>query len=246
MYRSTLDKKDKGGAIAAVVAIHVALAFALLHMSGTVDLTNPQSVLRTFDVREVVPPPPPPPPPPPKQAQTQKPKEKEGGSAPKNIKREATPVVAPKPAIVLPLPPRIAVSETPRQGTAPTQGASDVRGPGTGAGGVGNGSGSGAGGNGPGGGGDVAVRAKPITRGPRSQDYPPHLRRILASGRSPFVKFTILANGRIANCRAYQSSGDPELDNATCSLVTRGLMYRPALNRRGEAVASEAFYRQAF
>jgi protein TonB len=246
MYRLTLDKKDKGGAIAAVVAIHAALLFALLHLSGTVDLADPQRVLQVINVREVTEPPPPPPQP--KQAQKAKAKEKEGGAAPKNIKSEATPVVAPKPPTLLPLPPTIAVSETPREGVARTQGASDVRGPGTGAGGVGTGTGSGAGGNGPGGGGDggIATRAQPLTRGPRSHDYPPRLRRILASGRSPFVKFTIQPNGRIANCRAYESSGDPELDNATCLLVTRGLVYRPALNRRGEAVASEAFYRQAF
>ena len=102
---------------------------------------------------------PPPPPPPPQKQQQPKPKDKEGGSAPKNIKSEATPVVAPKPRIETPPIQPIAASETPRQGAAPTQGASDVRGPGTGAGGVGTGTGSGIGGNGPGGGGGMAVPA---------------------------------------------------------------------------------------
>ena len=46
MYRSDLNSRDKGGAIAAVVAVHAALLFALLHMSGKIDLANPQSVLR--------------------------------------------------------------------------------------------------------------------------------------------------------------------------------------------------------
>ena len=61
---------------------------------------------------------------------------------------------------------QIAASRTPRQGTAPTQGASDVRGPGTGAGGAGTGTGSGSGGNGPGGGGDNGVAEPPhlVTR----------------------------------------------------------------------------------
>src|SRR5436305_9611154 len=80
MYRSGLDRRDRGGAIAAVVAIHAALLFALLHMSGKIDLADPQSVLRVFDVGQ----PPPPPPPPPQQKQP-KPKAKEGGSAPKHI-----------------------------------------------------------------------------------------------------------------------------------------------------------------
>src|SRR5690348_15055301 len=142
MYRSDLNSRDKGGAIAAVVAVHAALLFALLHISGKIDLANPQSVLRVFDLKSEQPPPPPPPP---QQRQQQKPKEKEGGSAPKNIKSEATPVAAPKPKIETPPVNQIAAAQTPRQGTAPTQGASEVRGPGTGAGGVGTGTGSGSG-----------------------------------------------------------------------------------------------------
>ena len=133
-YRTDLNNRDKGGAIAAVIAVHAALLFALLHMSGRIDLGDPQSVMRVFDVGQ-----PPPPPPPPAQKQQPKPKEKEGGSAPKNIKSEATPVVAPKPKIETPPVQKIAAAETPRQGAAPTQGASDVRGPGTGAGGAGTG-----------------------------------------------------------------------------------------------------------
>src|SRR4051812_24042549 len=105
------------------------------------DLADPQGALRVFDLRNAPPPPPPPPPPQPQQPQ---PKEKEGGSAPRNIRSQATPVVAPKQRIVPPPLQPIVASETPRQGTAPTQGASDVRGPGTGAGGAGTGTGSGS------------------------------------------------------------------------------------------------------
>src|SRR5512133_2295172 len=97
MYRADLNSRDKGGAVAAVTAIHAALLFALLHMSGKMDLANPQPVLSVFDLRDVAPPPPPP-----QQRQQPKPKNKEGGSAPKNIKSEATPVVAPVPKIRTP------------------------------------------------------------------------------------------------------------------------------------------------
>jgi protein TonB len=241
-YQTDLGAKDKGGAIAAVIAIHAGLLFALLHLSGTIDLTDPQATLRVFDVSAVKPPPPP------QQHQPKpKPMEKEGGSAPKNIKSEANPVVAPKPRIeTAPIQP-IAATETPRQGTAPTQGASNVHGPGTGAGGTGTGTGSGSGGTGPGGGGDggIAARAQLLTPSLRSRDYPRELRERLAQGRAPFVIFTVLPNGRVSNCRTFQSSGDPALDTITCALVTNRFVYRPAYNRRGEPVSSQMAYRQA-
>src|SRR3954447_596991 len=111
MYRTDLNSRDKSGAIAAVIGIHAAFLFALLHISGRLDLPNPQDALKLFDIDAVKPPPPPPPP-----KHQPKPKEKEGGSAPKNIKSEATPVVAPKPKIEVPPVPQIAATETPRQG----------------------------------------------------------------------------------------------------------------------------------
>ena len=242
MYRTDLNHKDKGGAMAAVLAIHAGLAFALLHMSGTIDVTDPERALEVFDLTDIKPPPPPPPPPP-QQVEKPKPKEKEGG-APANIKSEATPVVAPKPRIELPVTPPIAVTETPREGAAPTQGAAAVRGPGTGAGGTGTGTGTGSG-AGAGGGGGVAERARLLTPSLRSRDFPRAFRRLLSSGRAPFVMFTVLPNGRVTNCKIYQSSGDPTLDNVTCSLVTSRFVYRPAYNRRGEPVESQMAYRQA-
>ncbi len=241
MYRSDLNNRDKGGAMAAVIAIHAGIAFALLQMSGQVDLGDAQNPLRVFDLSEIKPPPPPPPPP--QQAERAKPKDEEGGS-PANIKSEATPVVAPKPRIELPVTPPIAVTETPRQGAAPTQGAAAVRGPGTGAGGTGTGTGSGSG-AGAGGGGGIAERARLLTPSLRSRDFPRAFRRLLASGRSPFVMFTVLPNGRVSNCKIYQSSGDPTLDDVTCALVTSRFVYRPAYNRRGEPVESQMAYRQA-
>lgn len=247
MYQSDLKPTDKGGAIAAVIAIHAGLAFAFLHLSGTVDLVPSQAGIRVFDV--IDPPPPPPPPPPPLQQQERpKPKEKEGGSSPKNIKSEATPVIVPKPRIEVPAKPTVVASETPRQGASPTQGASDMRGPGTGAGGLGTGTGSGSGGSGPGGGGDggVATRAQLLTPSLRSRDFPGPMRRLLSQGRAPLVMFTVLPTGRVTNCRVYQSSGDVQLDNITCALVSSRFVYRPAYNRRGQPVSSQMAYRQAF
>jgi len=244
MYRTNLNNKDKGGAIAAVVAIHAALLFALLHMSGKIDLTDPQSALRVFDIGEA--PPPPPPPPPPQQQQKPKPKEKEGGSAPKNIRSEATPVVAPKPVIVTPPVQKIATSETPRQGTAPTQGASDVRGPGTGAGGTGNGTGSGSGGNGPGGGGDGGVADPPhlVTGVLRGRDFPREMLDQWPRGGTVFLRLRIDQRGFVSECTVDRGTRVPAIDNGLCNLAHERLRFRPAVNRRGQAVAGWFGYAQ--
>jgi len=244
MYRSDLDTRHKSGAVAAVAAIHAALALALLHMSGTVDLTDPQDALSVFDVTEVPPPPPEPPPPPPKESQVQKPKDKEGGSAPKNIRSEATPVVAPKPKIEVPTESKVAASETPRQGTDPTQGASNVRGPGTGAGGIGTGTGSGGSGNGPGGGGSgISVRQQRVAGRITNRDYPRGVRPVAPVERV-MVWFTVDIDGRAKNCTVKGSSGNRVLDAVTCRLIEQRFRYRPARNAAGQPVRVETGYVQ--
>ena len=242
-YRSDLDAKDQGGAIAAVAGIHAALLFVLLHMSGRIDLTDPQATLQVFDVSA---PAPPPPPPPQQQRQRPKPKEKEGASAPKNIKSQATPVVAPKPRIETPPIQPIAATETPRQGAAPTQGASSVRGPGTGAGGIGTGTGSGSGGNGPGGGGDNGVAYPPhlITPDLRGRDFPRDLLDQWPRGAQIFVRLRIDARGYIMECTVDRGTGNPAIDSIICNLAHDRLRFRPALNRLGQPVAGWVGYRQ--
>jgi protein TonB len=241
MYRSDLDRRDKGGAIAAVIAVHAALLFALLHMSGKIDLGDPQSVLRVFDVGQ-----PPPPPPPPQQRQQPKPKEKEGGSAPKNIKSEATPVAAPKPKIETPPVQKIAATETPRQGAAPKQGASDVRGPGTGAGGAGTGTGGGSGGSGSGGGGDNGVAEPPHLTTPvlRGRDFPREMLERWPRGATIFLRLRVDARGYVSECAVDRGSGVREIDSAMCNLAHDRLRFRPALNRSGQAVAGWFGYAQ--
>jgi protein TonB len=236
MYRSNLDRRDKGGAIAAVIAVHAVLLFALLHISGKVDLADPQSVLRVFDVGQ-----PPPPPPPP--AQQQQPTPKEGASAPKNIKSEATPVVAPKPKIETPPVQKIVASDTPREGTAPTQGASDVRGPGTGAGGAGSGTGSGAGGSGSGGGGGAAVPVS-LVRGISGRDYPSAIQRSWPRGGVVYLRLRIEPNGRPSRCDVMRSFGNSSIDQWTCSLIMERGQFRPALDARGAPVAAWFGYKQ--
>src|SRR6478672_7737556 len=182
-YRSDLKPRDKGGAIAAVIALHAAVLIALLNLSGGMESPVAQSVMRVFDLTN--PPPPPPPPPPPQRREQPKSKQKAGGSSPKNIKSEATPVVAPKPKVVVPPVPQIAATETPRQGNAPTQGASDVRGPGTG--------------NGAGAGGGVATPVS-LVRGISARDYPDGVMRSWPRGGAIFLRLRIEPNGRPSRC----------------------------------------------
>ena len=243
MYRTNLNRRDQGGAIIAVTAIHAALLFAFLNLSGKMPEAAEESVMRLFNIDQLKPPPPPPPPP--AQAQ-QKVKEKEGGSAPKNIRSEATPVVAPKPRIETPPVLRIAASETPRQGTSPTQGASNVPGPGTGAGGTGNGTGAGGSGNGPGGGGDGGVAEPPHLATPvlTGRDIPRDLLDQWPRGIPVFLRLRVNPQGYVSECNVLRGTGNPAIDNAMCNIAHDRLRFRPALNRMGQPVAGWFGYAQ--
>ncbi len=240
MYRSNLNARDKGGAIAGVIAIHAALLFAFLHMSGQIDLANPQNALRVFDIN----PPPPQPPPPPQQRQQPKPKEKEGGSAPENIRSQATPVVAPPPQIEIPQPRNIAATETPQQGTAPTQGAADVEGPGTGAGGTGSGTGTGSGGGAGGGDGGAAYPPRLVTPVLRGRDFPSGMLEQWPQGATVFLRLRVDARGYVSECAMDRGTGIPAIDSTMCNLAHDRLRFRPALNKGGQAVAGWFGYAQ--
>ena len=243
-YRTDINNRDRGGAVAAVIAIHVGLLFMLLNLSGAMDTPAAQSVLRVFDLSQ--PPPPPPPPPPPQVRPQQKPKEKEAASAPANIRSQATPVQAPKPKVIVPPVPQIAASPTPRQGTAPTQGASNVAGPGTGAGGTGNGNGSGNGGNGNGGGGDGGVAEPPhlVTPVLTGRDFPRDTLSEWPPGATVFLRLRVDARGYVTECAVDRGSGVPSIDSAICNLAHDRLRFRPAVNRSGQAVAGWFGYAQ--
>jgi protein TonB len=245
MYRTDLNNRDKGGAIAAVVAVHVVLLFMLLHISGRMDLTHPQRVLRIFNVEEV------PPPPPeiiqqPQTQQQQKPKQKEGAASPRNIKSRATEVTAPKPRIEMPLPVPMATTETPNTGTQATQGASNVVGPGTGAGGTGTGTGSGGAGNGPGGGGAGGAVSPPhlVTPVLRGRDFPRGLLDQWPRGATVFLRLRVDARGFVGECNVDRGTGVAAIDSALCNIAHERLRFRPALNRAGQPVAGWFGYAQ--
>jgi periplasmic protein TonB len=242
-YRTDISTRDRSGAIAAVIGIHLLLLFMLLHLNGGADLTSAGSVLKVLSLSS--PPPSPPPPPPPQKTQP-RPKEKEGGSAPPNIMSEATPVEAPKPQIVIPPLPQIAASETPREGTQATQGAAPLAGPGTGAGGIGNGTGSGSGGNGPGGGGDNGVADPPhlVTPVLSGRDFDPGLLEQWPVGATIFLRLRVDARGYITECAVDRGSGIASIDSIVCNIAHDRLRFRPAVNRSGQAVAGWFGYAQ--
>jgi len=242
MYRSDLNNRDKSGAIALVAAIHAALLFAFLHMSGKIDLADPQSALKMFDVNTPEPPPPPPPPPP-QQREQQKPKEKEGGS-PANVRSQATPIVAPKPQVEPQRPNPIAVTETPNQGAAPTQGAANVRGPGTGAGGTGTGTGTGSGSGSGGGDGGVADPPHLISPVLTGRDIPRELLQQWPGGTPVFLRLRVNPQGYVSECNVLRGTGNAAIDNAMCNIAHDRLRFRPAVNRSGQAVAGWFGYAQ--
>jgi protein TonB len=236
-YRTDVNARDKSGAIIAVIAVHAALLFALLNLSGTIDLADPQSALKIIDLSN------PPPPPPLVPLQQPRPKPKEGASAPQNVRSQATPVVAPKPRIQTPSVQKIVASETPKQGTQSTQGASNVAGPGTGAGGAGNGTGSGNGGNGSGS-GDVADPphlATPVLSG---RDIPRELLDQWPPGVPVFLRIRVSPQGFVSECNLLRGTGNRQIDGAMCNIAHDRLRFRPAVNRYGQPVAGWFGYAQ--
>ncbi|MCW3796609.1 energy transducer TonB [Sphingomonas sp. BN140010] len=228
---SSLRPRDRAGAIAAVLLVHVAI-LAVLLASGRVPLGGQvqASAIETFDVAETPPPPPQPPPP-------ERPREQVGQASPPNLKSQATPVVAPDPVVSLPPTTPVIAAEVPAQGAAPTQGAAPIPGPGTGAGGLGNGTGAGGSGSGPGSGsGGIATGPRQIAGSISRRDYPRELEGSDVPQEVVRLQYTIGADGRVHDCRILQSSGAPLLDQRTCELYEQRYRYEPARDAAGQPV----------
>jgi protein TonB len=214
MYRSDLSSRDRSSAIAAAVAIQAALLIAFLNMPGRMTLQANQPTLQLVDMKVL-------PPPVPVRPKPEASRAESGAAAPKNIKSEATEVVAPKPVVELPVVQKITASATPRQGDDPTQGASAVRGPGTGAGGNGDGTGSGVSGTGGGDGSGMAEPPHLVTPVLRGSDFPRQMLDQWPRAATVFLRLRVDARGYIAEC-----------------------MLDPALNSSGQAVAGWFGYAQ--
>jgi periplasmic protein TonB len=83
----------------------------------------------------------------------------------------------------------------------------------------------------------VAKRPKPLPKGnpgnwANTNDYPS---RALQQEREGTTGFTVTVgpNGRVTDCQISSSSGHPDLDQATCTNVTRRARFDPALDGNG-------------
>lgn len=232
--------RDRAKSVAGVVLFHAAIGYVLIRGLGFAPTTAVEDELRIFDV---APEPPLPLAEPAKvepKAAKPKPKDPEGAASPKNLRDTPSPIVAPPPAVVLPVISPVVAAPVAADGNRASAGASDVPGPGTGSGGLGTGLGSGSAGRGTGGGGGGGTA---LERGPRlisgrigDDDYPRS--NIQAdSDETVYLSFVVATDGRVRACTVTRSSGNARLDETTCRLIKRRFRYRPARDAQGEPVA---------
>ena len=228
-YRADPSRPDRAKALAGVAVVYAMIVAAALLMPS-------DSPLRTGEAEPTVlidieqPPPPPQPPPEEKPGKA----ELEEGAAGK--KAEPTPIVAPKPAIVLPAKPPVVAAPVAGTGSATTAGAAET-GTGPGAGG----SGTGRGGGGSGGGGGIGSDARLL--GGNSARLPSRLLRQFAADRGfAYLWLTISESGRVTGCDVIQSSGADNVDQALCNLMVRQSRWSPALDRAGQPISVKLRY----
>ena len=227
-YRGTAERQEKAKALAGVVLVHAGLAAVILSGLDVRSVRHSIERLQTFDI---APDPPPPPQPPPPAQQAQRARQEEGAAG---KKAEPSPVVAPKPKIVVPAKSPVIAAPVAGTGSAPRSGAATA---GTGPGAGGSGSGPGGGGS-----GDFSgyTPARMLNKIP-DREY-----RRIAGGRIPrgsaTIAFRVDSNGRMSNCRITRSSGDSQVDAVVCEAATRHLRFSPARDANGRAVAQDLTY----
>lgn len=242
MLRLEPENRDRLKSAGVVGMIHALIGYVLLTGLGYGPSAAIPDALKLFNIAKDEPPPPPAKPARPdieKKTRKAKPKNAEGAASPANLRNTPTQIVSPPPEIRLPVPPPIPSAPVAGQGSAMAAGATNVPGPGTGSGGIGNGLGSGRFGNGTGGGGGGGrgIRARWLSGGIDSSDYPDGDYRARRGG-TVHLRFTVAPSGRVSDCAVTRSSGSRGLDNVTCRLIIRRFRYRPARNAEGNPIPS--------
>lgn len=222
--------RDRWIAGVGVVLVHVAIGWMLVSGLAPTLIRQASDSLQMFDLKPV---PPPPPPVRPARKPAADPR-KSGAAAPANLDARPTEIVA--PTLPPPIPPPVIAAPVAGPDVAATSGAAPVPGPGTGGGGIGEGTGSGGSGDGQGGGGRGTF-ARKISGQIRDGDYPRAASRA-GIGGIVWVRYTVTVRGRAENCRVTRSSGNAELDEVTCRLVTKRFRYRPGTDASGRFVSS--------
>jgi protein TonB len=226
-HRRTVRPRERAIALGAVAVVQGVVAFALLR-GLQVDVARPGEVVqRLIEITLAKPPPPPPvparamPKPSPESAPKAAPEKLGGSPGPKPA--HAPPSVAP----VVPVAPAAAPSGGGR-GSGPA---------------VGTGAGGGVGGNGYGAGAGGGTEIELISGDITPRDYPKRVGNAGVGG-TVSVTFTVQANGRATGCRVTRSSGVPELDGLTCSIIEQRFVFRPATDRLGRPVSDEVEWDQ--
>lgn len=219
-YRGTADRPDQAKAIAAVIAVHVALAAVILTGLNVRLVRYAVAHLTTIDIKEL---PSPPPVRPSRVREPKQPRKSAGAPAPK---AEATPVVAPQPKLPIPTP--IPTAKVAGLGSTASSGEG-TSGTGTGASGAGNGAGAG--------GYRDYSRFTParLIKPLRNRDYQALAANRLPSG-SGDVAIVIGPGGRISDCRVIRSTGDTDVDLGLCPLLANRLDFSPARDDQGRPI----------
>lgn len=219
---TAIPGNDRAKALVGVALVHIVLGAVILTGLNVHNVHQVVESMKTFDITERQPPPPVAPPPQPKADRA---KEKEGAAG---KKAEPTPVVAPKPAVVVPAKPPVVAAPIAGTGNAARAGAATA---GSGIGAGGSGTGRGGGGTGDSSGFTPARLVRNLNR----SDY-----RDLTGGRLQFgramVALQVDADGLPTNCRVIRSSGDPTVDDGLCPIIYRRLRFRPALDADGRPI----------
>jgi len=227
------DLRTRIVAGSAAIALQLVVGWVLI--SG-LSVSFVQKLSESLEVFEIAPEPDPPPPvtiEPNPVADTRP----EGEAAPPNLRSRATPIEAPVPIVQIPLPPPpVITAPVAGVGNDASTGNADIPGPGTGAGGVGDGTGSGGRGTGDGAGGRE-MPPRQIRGRIADRDFPRGASVAGVSGRVEII-FDVEIDGRATNCEIERSSGNRELDETTCRLVTQRFRYEPARDARGRPVPS--------
>lgn len=217
-----VDQGERWRSIAAVVVVHIALAFALLSGLSVHVQQTAQAVTKLIAI-QLLPPPPP--------LVVVQPKHRDAAQSAAPVAERDRPGSSTGPSIVKianPVAPVVAVAPTVSPGGTTGHGTLTGSGGGGGPGGPGNGTGQGEGGT------DLEQIAGEI----KVSDYPRAERRAGISGRVEF-RFMVGVTGRVTECTITRSSGNAELDATTCRLVMKRFRYRPATNAAGYAIPAE-------
>ncbi|HVF83701.1 MAG TPA: energy transducer TonB [Sphingomicrobium sp.] len=233
------DRNDRAKAAVLVVALHVALGFALVLGLAGGPLGTIDRDVATLDLQ--APPPPQIPPEPPPQPEAAAAREEAGAPA---LRAQPAPIVAPDPSVVLPLPSPVRTSDQrgPVEGADRTVGAASAPGIGRGAGG--EGSGFGGGGSGGTGAGEGSGLGNPprLLGGNRGRLPSSFLMALGIPRGQASLLLTVASSGRVTDCRVTATSGDPTLDAELCRIMLANSRWEPARDQSGRPITVQVGY----